>query len=229
MAIPPLLFSPYESDDGHYAHLKLAGDTIGKTVFNGQSTYYVDLENGAFFNPGTPTLLDGLNATYDGFSPASTGGVLTDAELDHLQAFIHDYNDVPTLGLFFTGFVPDDNTLLQNEIYERIAGFLIGPHGFKVTLRGLPLTSGAQTTQQTSIENTIQMLANVQPAAGGDDSKAAKTASQLEPSAGNGQTTKSAGCWNDAVSGAAAGVATSFSFGDSVETTLSNVSSCSKT
>src|SRR5690606_2479766 len=78
----------FEEGPVGYSDLKLVNDTIGQTVFEGQSLYYVELQNGAFFQPGTPTIIDGTEATYDGVS----GGLMTLAQLLAIEAKIHDFD-----------------------------------------------------------------------------------------------------------------------------------------
>jgi parallel beta-helix repeat protein len=85
---------PYDVGGGSYSHVAVAGNTLGSTQFSGQGLYYVQLKNGAVFGD----TLDGLNASYDGVNPSSTGGVLSAGDYANVSARIHDFNSDPTLG-----------------------------------------------------------------------------------------------------------------------------------
>ena len=86
--------------------MSLVGNTIGTTKFKGQSEFYIELTNGALFDPGKPTVINALNATFDGINPASQGGFLSQAQFDQIEAGIFHFTDLSSLGLFFFGAVP---------------------------------------------------------------------------------------------------------------------------
>src|SRR5690606_22406326 len=154
--------------------------TIGSTIFNGQTQYYVQLANGAFFQPGTPTLLNGYDASFDGKQAAA----MTLAEYTNLLAKIHDFNDENTLGLFFPLNPADINDILPDQLF----GFINpdGPGG--VTILGLP-----------SLQPLGFNLANIAPAAGGEEGEegeeeefSAYDLNELDTAAGSEQ----ASCWS---------------------------------
>jgi len=83
----------------------LAGDTLNDTRFNGiNGANFVELQDGALFEPGRPTLIDGRNAFYDGVPvPDMSPPALIQAVEERLV----DFDDDVTLGqIFFTPFVP---------------------------------------------------------------------------------------------------------------------------
>ena len=150
---------PFDAENGFgHTGLSLVGDTLGHTVFDGQQGYYVALYNGALFNPGTPTIISGLDATYDGVH----GGLMTPAQLSAIEGKLRDFDDFGTLGQIFAGFTADFD---DNQILQKILGnqFSAGRAGIIVT--GLPNTGGGGTGGGLSLAD----LANIAPAAGGDD------------------------------------------------------------
>lgn len=169
--------------EGDYTDLTLEGDTLGTTIFNGQSTYYVELLNGSFFNPGTPTVIDGRFASFDGFTPGT--GTIDATKLAAIEAMINDFDDNKTLGQIFVGFSPAD--LDDNDIMKKIFGNNYKPGKGSITILGLP------TTTSTPGTFTDQELANIAPAAGGNDN----APTNVEPAAGEATE----GCWS-AVAGA---------------------------
>lgn len=220
--------------------LRLVDNTIGTTIFNGQTTYYVELSNGALFAPGTPTVLNGLNATYDGFRPSTVGGVLTKAQFDAIEAKIYHYNDANSLGLFFFGAVPGID---DEDAYNRFGQFTGAAAKFRLTLAGLPRLPGSGTgpvssrTQAPGFQgNVANFLASLAPAAGGEgnDNKpvtqqqgieVAGELANMEPAAGANDNAD-VQCWSQAASQASAGASVSYSFGGSMEETLSQAASC---
>jgi len=225
------LFAPIASKGG-FTQVDLAGDTIGNTAFAGQSSYYVELRNGALFAPGTPTLEDGLNASYDGFSPISVGGVLTPAQLAALEAKFFHFNDDPTVGLFFFGTAV--STFAQNRVFrEDVSGFApdAGNAGFTIT--GLPRLPGAAAPAPIALPDVTDPAAlnALAPAAGGENpteeqqAAADPTAEELaaiSPAAGGEETS----CWGDAVSLASSGQMASYSFSSDPTAILNDTTSC---
>ena len=142
------------------ASLTLVGDTLGHTVFNGQTTYYVDLENGAFYNPGTPTIIDGTQATWDGVP----GGLMSPSQLLAINAKIHDWHDDQSLGLIFPGYAD----LNDNLILQKVLGRNYATRKGSVTVLGLPHIGpflGGEKEHFFSLKD----LADIAPAAGGND------------------------------------------------------------
>ena len=211
-------------------NLTLANDTIGETFFNGQSGYYIDLENGAFFAPGFPTIINGEQATYEGFR-LDTVSFLTQAQHDYYESKFHDFNDDATLGLILIPAVPD---LDNNKFFDDFADFNGHINTVSITLLGLPKVSATQGGLNFSSANALNAI---QTAAGGD-SNAPLTPEQLnniESAAGeetNGAApavrAQSANCWNDALSGASPGHPVNYSFGGSFgDASLASAGSCS--
>ena len=215
------------------ADLNLAGDTIGTTNFSGQSQYYVELLNGALFNPGTPTIIDGINATYDGFSPASQGGILTKSQFDAIEAKIYHYTDLNSLGLFFFGGVPGIN---DKDAYRPINGFTPGNGPLSLTITGLPIIPGFSG-------NLGAFLNSITPAAGGNTppkpqkfSSLVEQLANLEPAAGGGQpggqqTQQNqqfgeSTCWGDAMAAASGGTIVSMSYNNDPSAALEGAASC---
>ena len=218
--------------------LRLRNDTIGGTSFAGQSQFYVQLANGALYAPGTPTIVDGSKASYDGLRPSMQGNVMTQAEFDGLESAVYHWADDATLGLFFMGTVqptspqqPGTNVpgggtggagatglgIDEEDIFNEFGQFTTPPSALNVTILGLPRTSPIAATE----------LANIAPAAGDD---AAMLAS-LEPAAGGDNETIAANntgsnaCWGDALAGPLAGPV-SYSFGTGLNEALTGIANC---
>ncbi len=219
--------------------LSLVGNTIGETMFTGQSQYYVELLNGALFAPGTPTVINGLEATYDGFKPSTVGGVLTQAQFDAIETKIYHFNDLNSLGLFFFGAVPGID---DEDAYNRFGQFNGAAARFRVTLAGLPRLPGSGTTPVSSRTqapgfegNIANFLANLAPAAGGEGNDNAPVTqqgtevvgelAQIEPAAGANDNAD-VQCWSQAATQASAGASVSYSFGGTMEETLNQAASC---
>lgn len=226
-------FAPYNSgtiENPNFAPLSLVDDTIGETVFDAQSDYYVFLDNGAFFAPGSPTVIDGTHATYDTFRP-DTVAFLTLAQYNAIESKIFHFNDDPTLGLFFFGLLEPQFSINQEDIFDTINGFDAGARGLSITIRGLPRIPGQTSGGAASFANIAPAaggtsaadFANIAPAAGGDDSAAAAAAAAIEPAAGENQETS---CWGDAAAGAASGATVTYSFGGDAESDMSAAAGC---
>ena len=177
-----------------YTGLRLVNDTIGTTVFQGQTDYYIDLQNGAFHAPGTPTIIDGTQATYDGVN----GGLLTIAQLLAIESKINDYDDNSSLGQIFSGYVLFDD----NQILRKLNANSYRSGRAAVLVTGMPRTGVNDGPAQRPFFN-VQDLANIAPAAGGDDT--AEAMANMEPAAGDTTppAVTSGACWG-AVGGASA-------------------------
>ncbi|HRK96913.1 MAG TPA: filamentous hemagglutinin N-terminal domain-containing protein [Alphaproteobacteria bacterium] len=201
-----------------YAQMSLHKNTIGTTVFDGQGTYYVELANGAFFDPGHPTLLNGLKATYDGLKPSSTNGVLTQMQRNHLETMFYHFRDDNSLGLFFFGAVPGSlGTFSQEDIFRLFGTFSPNTPSGGLTITGLPFIGGGSPQSFGG----AQAFANISPAAGNeeDDSYA-----NIEPSAG--ENADIVPCWNDAGNILGQGTPVSFSFGIEGGKLLDQMAAC---
>lgn len=211
-----LQFVPFENPDGTFADMSLVGLTIGSSFFSGQSTFFVELDNGAFFAPGSPTIISALDATFETpFGTVQPGSQLPlgSLELNFLEDFFfHNFDDA-TLGLFFYG-QPD---LSEEDFLRQFAAFAAPAGGVNVTVAALPNVDAAQA------------FANLAPQAGdsandGDTTEIASVddLASIEPAAGGEETF----CWGDAVASAGAGSTTNFSFGGSGLDTFSEAGGC---
>ncbi len=218
-----LQFSPFVPG----TDLSLVDNTIGTSFFSGQSSFFVQLANGAFFAPGSPTILNGLDATYDspfGLINPRTSLPLTADELNFLEArFFHNTDD-GTLGLFFYG-QPD----LNEEDFLKIFSEFDAPNGaLNLTILGMPFVSQSQALANLSpaagtgsTGTSASELANLAPAAGGDGS--ADEFANLEPATGG----EDVSCWSDAMAGVSSGTSVSFNFGGGFEDAVNGAASCS--
>ncbi len=224
--LPPGFANLTLVNDGNPAY----GGTIGSQTFFGQSKAYVELANGAFYNPGTPTLLNALNSTYDipgdaTFRPADNGGVLSQAEYDYLESRFFHYPDGQlvgeNLGRFFFGYVPDNALLFsgdQKDLFNTFGAFNGDLTGLNVRITGLPNIPGAPAnTNPGAIFNSIQTYAggtapnsgnpadlnNIETAAGGNtgSNTSAQDLNNIETQSGEQDTQ----CWGDAMSVAGSG------------------------
>ena len=82
----------------------IAGNTIENASFNsvGGGNFIV-LANGALFEPGRPTIINGFGATFDG---VVITGSLESATIDWVESRIIDFDDNPTLGQIFLFNLP---------------------------------------------------------------------------------------------------------------------------
>jgi filamentous hemagglutinin family protein len=220
MMYPPMMGDPI------YAPMSLVDNTIGSTVFNGQGTYYVELDNGAFFEPGQPTILNGLDAAYDGFRPASYGGVLTQAQYNHLESMIYHYRDDVTLGLFFFGAVPQLGGISQEDILRLFGGFNPNSPSGGLIVTGLPRIGGAGGAPAGGAGGIAGFLANITPAAGDEEEGTGDggNVADIEPAAGG--DVSDAACWDDATNKLGQGTPVSYSFGDEASGLLDKAAAC---
>jgi len=195
--------------------LTIAGNTLGGTIFDGftnAGSFYARIENGTLLNTitGAPIVIDGLQASFDGFIPASVGGILTLPQLTFLEDRLFDADDLAIngRGQIFVGAVPG----LNPEDFIRELGFTqFDTSGLSVTVTGLPSIDGTN-------------LAAIQPAAGGEGQGEPQDLADIEPAAG---ASEEASCWGDAVNAAAAtGTAVNYSFGGSLEESLADATTC---
>ncbi len=200
--------------------LSLAGNTFGNTIFTGftnADSYYIRLEDGSLLSPvsGAPVTLNGLNASYDGFIPATSGGILTQEQLDFIENRLYDADDAPVNG---RGQIFVGSTLLLDveDFFNQFTGFAGGPGAFSVTITALPSVNADGLGGLNA--NALNALA---PDAGGDDIDPNDVAG-IEPAAGGEEVS----CWSDAASLAGGGTAVNYSFGGSFEDSLSDASGC---
>lgn len=207
--------------------------TLGAQYFRGQSQYFVELLNGALFNPGQPSIYNALQSTYyipgfGDFNP-SDDGLMTQEQYDFLEGKFYHFVDLDTLGLFFFGFVGDELAGINNfeDFLKDIGAYEAGTNALSVTILGLPSVFEGQFGDQFNA---------ITPAAGGEATTAAglpgdtngdgvvsaEEAAAVDPAAGAENVT----CWGDAVNAAGAGTAVSYSFDTSFESAIADAGSC---
>jgi|GEM_PF-4822008 len=167
-------------------NVSLTRNTLGSTIFEGQSGNFIELQDGALFNPGTPTIIDGLSASWDGIIPLNSliaPGVLSAVDRLAIENRIVDFDDNTTLGQILVGLTPD---LSEEDIFA-LGLFSLSPDAgnVNVVFRGLPPVSAP----------SIAALVNLEPAAG--EGTSPEDLANLEPAAGATE-----GCWASAVTGA---------------------------
>ncbi len=197
---------------GPFPVLSLVDDTIGTQFFNGQGDFFVELQDGAFFDPGTPTVLDATDSFYvtpfGVANPSSTEDVISLELYAFLEEMFEHFIDDSTLGLFFFG----DPDLDQEDILRGFGAFDGLPGDVSFTLTGLPFVDPALA------------LAALAPQAGDDDeTTAVADITALEPAAGPGQEQS---CWSDVVADAAGGTTVTYSFSYGPEAALNDSASC---
>jgi filamentous hemagglutinin family protein len=204
--------------------LSLVDNTIGSTFFSGQSSFFVQLANGAFFAPGSPTVLNALDATYDSpfglIQPVGNLPLSAD-ELNFLEARFFHFTDNETLGLFFYG----QPNLNEEDFLKAFGQFNAANLPLNVTITGLPFVTQGQRLAGISPAaggTSPSALANIQPAAGNDGTDEG-TLANLEPAAG----AQDFYCWSDAVSTAAGtGASVNMNFGSGFEDLMDGAAGC---
>ena len=224
------------------------GGTIGAQIFDGQSEYFVELTNGAFFEPGTPTWLNGLNGSYgmpggEFLTPATSGGLLSAFDLAYLEAGFHHYIDDSSLGLFWFGqLTPDDvadiplEDIPFEDIFSTFDAFGGGSGNIVVTLLGLPRLPGqgggaGSGTGGVGGGNITDFLNSITPAAGDEEGQSGEEDAPPERLAAietaTGGTGQSSNCWSNATASAQNGGSTTISFSSSLgEETLQQEVAC---
>gem|GEM_PF-2109574 len=203
--------------------LSLVGDTIGTTAFVDQSELFVDLGYGAFFAPGTPTILNGNDATYtlgsSVIAPSANGGFVTQAEYDTLESRINHYNDIQNRGLFFFTVFPDQQTIDQSDVF-RTFDFLGGPqNGGTLTVTGLPSIGGLARVGNVPFNPNL-----IEPAAG-DEEGTGNNIAGIEPASGSASGNDTS-CWADATQSLGQGTAVMFNFGAGSSALLQDAVTC---
>lgn len=234
----------YYDGDPIYAGMSLVNNTIGTTIFEDQSQYFVELQNGAFFDPGRPTILNGVDATYNLFSPSSQGGVLTSSQMSYLESMIQHYRDDKTLGLFFFGALPSSGpsaSVPLEDVFRVYGSYLPNTPSGGLTITGLPRIGGGfgggtgagagGGFVMANAGTTGADIANIEPAAGDEtegDQNGGNSVNTIEPAAG-GEGNGNAGeapCWNDATRALEQGTSVSYSFGDQGAALLDKAAAC---
>jgi filamentous hemagglutinin family protein len=221
------------------------GGTIGSQIFTGfleDGDYYVELANGAFYNPGTPTWLNGLNSTYDTIQPSLTDGLLSEADFNFLEDRFHHYPDGlisgEDLGLFWFGyFIPETADINQKDLFNVFGAFNGDITGLNVRITGLPRLPGQAGGGGTTAQgfNNIETFAggqgsnpsdlnSIETAAGGPDDQ------QTEPNQLADIETEAGGdsdsCWSSAANTAAGGQTVNVVYGGSMSDNLNQAAAC---
>lgn len=200
--------------DGSPETLSIVDQTIGATTFDGFAnigSFYVRFEDGSILDPvtGAPLLINGLDASFDGFAPPADG-ILSQAQRNYLETRIYDADDAPinSRGQLFVGFVPDESGSIENieDFFNRFGAFGGAVGNIQVTIASLPYIQ--QPNNQVPGPAALNNLA---PAAGEEDDNAEGLA-DIEPAAGD-EGAEEVNCWGDAANNASGGKASSFSFG----------------
>jgi hypothetical protein len=226
MKFSPAEVGYYEEESSLFAPMALVDNTIGAQTFTGTEDQYIELANGAFFEPGTPTLLDGTDSTYDGLGPQE---FYTEEQIAFLESKIFHFVDDSSLGLFFfPGFV-DIN---QEDIFQTYDPNAAGLGGLQVTILGLPTIPGGAPVALNNI--SAAGLNNIAPAAGGPvDPTSPEALNAIETAAGGDDGQSQAGnnasssCFSgNAIGAAQGGEVVSISYGGSAEDLLNVEDSC---
>lgn len=214
-------FGPFDFEEFPVSELTLVDNTIGSTIFDGQSDFFVALTNGALFSPDEPTVLSGLDATYvtpfGTVTPSANGGFVSADQLAFLETkFVH-FVDIETLGLFIFGGLESPVGFAIEDTY-RIAfeNFQANNPNPVFTILGLPNTGFNVGTRGFGLPSNLN---NIAPAAGGND---ASDLNDINPAAGGNE----ASCWEDAVNNAAQGNPSSYSMSSDPEDSLNAAVSC---
>lgn len=206
-----MVFNPIFSNDP----LSLTNNTLGSTIFNGQSGNYIELSNGALFNPGTPTNIDALAVNFDGTIALNSplgAGILTAVQREAIENRIIDFDDLPTLGQIIVGF--ELNLSAEDLFALDLYSLQVPSQNVNVTFTGLPPVSldlNAFANIAPAAGGDASDFANIAPAAGGDG---AEDLASLEPASGGNQ-----GCWGQFGNADFSGAVT-FSFGGGIEGAL---------
>lgn len=217
-----MIFDPTLGGDP--SRLVLVDDTIGTTVFDGLTDpgdNFIILANGAFFDPGTPTILDARFARFNGVSASDDPTFqLTQLQFNEIENRIFHYTDDNSLGLFFFGFAPSN--IEQEDLLQYFNPVNLQLASLNITVRGLPqIPGGPQNFNAITpfAGNDPASLNNITPSAGGTDPA---DLNAIEAAAGGTEAT----CWGDAAGMAQAGQSVNISYGTGFEDTLSGAASC---
>lgn len=197
--------------DGNPWKLKIVGETLGSTVFDGfisrpvGDAFYVYFTDGSILNPFThqPIIIDGQQANWDGVIPANLGGVLPPSVLAAIEARLWDADDPLKngRGQIFVGRPAPDNFTIDNveDFFNQFSPFGSGLSGLNLTITGLPpVNLGQQLLGGIQPFAGDEGVAGIEPAAGGEDGA---QFANIEPAAGGGE----AACWGQVFSGLANG------------------------
>lgn len=207
--------------------LTLFENTIGATTFEGflpEGSFYVRIEDGTLLDTVTnePIVINGVNATFDGINPASSGGLLSEGDLQFIEDRLYDADDNGFdngRGQIFVGAL--DAATIENleDIFEEFGGLIQDPSGLSIRFvnNNAALFAGLAPNAGDEEEGTAPQ--DIEPAAGDEDQQP----QDIEPGAGDDENVS---CWGDAVDASAAGGNVTYSFGGSFEESLSGAANC---
>ncbi len=215
------------------------GGTIGSQTFTGfteAGDFYVYLDNGAFTNDATPVWLNGLNSSYDGIKPSATGGVLTQAQFDFLEARFRHYPDAgaSSTDIFWFGFAPEETDLInQSLIFSRFNAFNGDATGLNVRILSLPFIPGGNNAAPAALNNITTFAGNntptdpanlnqIQTAAGGDGPTVPQNLNNIAPASGDANES----CWGNAVAAASGGQVVSVVYTGGFAANLNQAAAC---
>lgn len=225
--INALVFDP--TINGDPSKLVLVNDTLGSTVFTGQSGNYVTLLNGAFYNPAQPTHIDALLSRFDGLSASDfVGNIMSGADIATLEGKIWHYVDDNSLGLIYFHVPAPAPGYDEEDVMAYFSPTNIQSSSMSVTINGMPQVPGGTTAQALNNlspfaggNDEAAFLNAIAPAAGGEMS--AEQLSDINPASGSAEAT----CWSDAAGYMQQGQAVNINYGSSFEDTLNGAVGCS--
>ncbi|MEZ5815361.1 MAG: right-handed parallel beta-helix repeat-containing protein [Alphaproteobacteria bacterium] len=164
--------------------------------------------------------LDARDSTYVQndvpFRPSDTGGALTESQLSFLTDKFFHWPNVNNRGIFFFGFVPDENQTIDNveDFFRRFGPFGPGLSGLNLRITGLPSVGPLNVAgiQPFAGDN----VADIEPAAGDEGNGVA----DIEPAAGG-----DAACWGDVLTAAVNG-AVDYNFTSDPAESLNDTVNC---
>ncbi|MCB1581155.1 MAG: right-handed parallel beta-helix repeat-containing protein [Rhodospirillales bacterium] len=215
--------------DGSPWKLKIIGETLGSTIFDGYlsrpvgQSYYVYFTDGSILNPFTlePIIIDGTQVNWDGIIPTNFGNVLPASVLKAIENRLWDADDPLLNGrgqIFVARVIPNNRTIdniedFFNNFGPRGRGF----RGLSLTLTGLPPVNGTTSVAGISPaagDEEDEDVAGIEPAAGED-------VAGIEPAAGG----EEAACWGDALNAAING-SVNYSYSGDPSESLSDAVNC---
>lgn len=215
------------------------GGTIGSQTFTGfteTGDFYVYLDNGAFTNDATPVWINGLNSSYDGIKPSTTGGALTQEQYDFLEARFRHFPDAgaSSTDIFWFGFVDENPLIDQSLIFNRFGVFNGDATGLNVRIVSLPFVPGGSNPTPSALNSLSTFAGNntqtdptnlnqIETAAGGDGSPTVpQNLNNIEAAAGDDNEN----CWGNAVAAASGGQVVSVVYTGGFAANLNQAAAC---
>ncbi len=132
--------------------VSIVGNTLGAIAFNGQTGNFIELTDGALFDPGDPTVIDATGVSFDGLDPTVAADAIA------IENKIVHYLDDDTLGLINFGSIVVGSPTLGDSIQRAVnfagssgIGTVVVPSGtyggsVEVWVDGLTLIGEGATT-----------------------------------------------------------------------------------